>query len=200
LEVQADAESDDKFGLGKTPQNGLPKFLYEARPKTLEPKIWNFWNDFQAANKGKGWSPEKVGREYYKQKKLLTSPSTPALTNPLTLPSAKKPTKKPKNPWNAFQAANKGKGWSPEKVGREYKKAQAQAQQKDSSSKSSGSFGTIVLVGGVAIPVVVAVGGAVLGVAAVGYGVYWLFSAKKDKDAEEDGEDEKDARNLKARL
>ena len=118
-----------------------------ARLEEDEPE--NPWNAFQKRNAGRGWSKETMRKEYEKVKPDLTGAlfrlaaarerihdhaQASAVQEEMVGPHAEE-IKGPRNPWNAFQKENAGKGWSMERMRAEYYKKKAEDEKKHGSEK-----------------------------------------------------------------
>ena len=118
-----------------------------ARLEEDEPE--NPWNAFQKRNAGRGWSKETMRKEYEKVKPDLTGAlfrlaaarerihdhaQASAVQEEVVGPHAEE-IKGPRNPWNAFQKENAGKGWSMERMRAEYYKKKAEDEKKHGSEK-----------------------------------------------------------------
>ena len=118
-----------------------------ARLEEDEPE--NSWNAFQKRNAGRGWSKETMRKEYEKVKPDLTGAlfrlaaarerihdhaQASAVQEEVVGPHAEE-IKGPRNPWNAFQKENAGKGWSMERMRAEYYKKKAEDEKKHGSEK-----------------------------------------------------------------
>ena len=118
-----------------------------TREEENEPE--NAWNAFQKRNAGKGWSKETMRKEYEKVKPDLTGAmfrlatarerirdhaQAAAVQEEMVAPHAEE-IKGPRNPWNAFQKENAGKGWSMERMRAEYYKKKAEDEKKHGSEK-----------------------------------------------------------------